>query len=272
MPPMVLSKSSRRSRLGFTLIELLVVIAIIAILAGMLLPALSKAKEKAAGTKCLSNNKQLQLAWSLYAGDFDDRICRNGGATPLVNSNTTGCADWMRPGGAPTWPYVVGYETNTDLFMHGQLGTYAANPAIFKCPSDKYIFPGAVGTYARSVSMNNWMNGSARPSAAVAPNPVYTRLAQMGKPTDLYVFVHEDVNSIDDGYFAIDLDPANNGSWNNSNRPAAMHNGSTTLGFADGHVEFHKWDALQISTANVVGVFRPNGSTDATWIKVRSSE
>lgn len=120
--------------------------------------------------------------------------------------------------------------------------------------------------------MNNWMNGSARPSAALAPNPVYTRLTQMGKPTDLYVFVHEDVNSIDDGYFAIDLDPANNGSWNNSNRPAAMHNGSTTLGFADGHVEFHKWDALQISTANVTGVYRPNGSTDATWIKVRSSE
>jgi prepilin-type processing-associated H-X9-DG protein len=178
----------------------------------------------------------------------------------------------MRPGGAPTWPYVPGYETNTDLFMHGQLGRYAVNPAIFKCPSDKYIFPGAVGTYARSVSMNNWMNGSARPSAALAPNPVYTRLTQMGKPTDLYVFVHEDVNSIDDGYFAIDLDPANNGSWNNSNRPAAMHNGSTTLGFADGHVEFHKWDALQISTANVTGVYRPNGSTDATWIKVRSSE
>jgi prepilin-type N-terminal cleavage/methylation domain-containing protein/prepilin-type processing-associated H-X9-DG protein len=264
--------SPQRHSVGFTLIELLVVIAIIAILAGMLLPALSKAKEKAAGTKCLSNNKQLQLAWSLYAGDYDDRICRNGGATPLANSNNTWCAAWMRPGGAPTWPYVPGYETNTDLFMHGQLGRYAVNPAIFKCPSDKYIFPGAVGTYARSVSMNNWMNGSARPSAALAPNPVYTRLTQMGKPTDLYVFVHEDVNSIDDGYFAIDLDPANNGSWNNSNRPAAMHNGSTTLGFADGHVEFHKWDALQISTANVTGVYRPNGSTDATWIKVRSSE
>ena len=120
--------------------------------------------------------------------------------------------------------------------------------------------------------MNNWMNGGPRPSAALAPNPVYLRTAQMGKPTELYVFVHEDINSIDDGYFAIDMDPVNNGTWNNSNRPAAMHNGSTAFGFADGHVELHRWDLLQISTANVVGVQRPNGGSDATWLKLRTTE
>ena len=256
-------------RAGFTLIELLVVIAIIAILAGMLLPALAKAKAKALGTKCLSNNKQLQLAWSLYSGDFDDRISRNGGATPLINSNNTWCAANLRPA-APA--YMPGYETNTALFMDCQLGKYAVSAAIFKCPSDKYVYPGAVATYVRSISMNNWMNGGPRPSAALAPNPVYTRMAQMGKPTDLYVFVHEDVNSIDDGYFAIDMDPVNNGSWNNSNRPAAMHNGSTAFGFADGHVELHRWEVLQISTAGVVGVQRPNGGTDATWLKLRTTE
>jgi prepilin-type N-terminal cleavage/methylation domain-containing protein len=258
---------------GFTLIELLVVIAIIAILAGMLLPALSKAKAKALGTKCLSNNKQLQLAWSLYHGDFDDKISRNGGATALANSNNTWSAEGLRPGATG---YNTGNETNTALFMHCQLGRYAQNAGIFRCPSDTYRYPGAVGPFVRSVSMNNWMNGGVRPNpfppAPAQQFTVFQRTAQMAKPTDLYVFVHEDINSIDDGYFAIDLDPANNGSWNNSNRPAAMHNGSTALGYSDGHVELHRWDVLQVSTANVTGVQRPNGASDATWLKARTSE
>ncbi len=268
------SHAAKRNRAGFTLIELLVVIAIIAILAGMLLPALAKAKEKAMGAKCLSNNKQLQLAWSLYGGDFDDRIPRNGGATALSNSNNTWCAADVRPGNTA---YLPGYETNTDLFMHCQMGRYASTPAIFKCPSDKYIYPGAVGTYARSVSMNNWMNGGVRPSPFPAGDPqytVFTRLAQMRTPTDLWVFAHEGVNSIDDGWFAIAMDVATLGSWTTSNRLGAMHNGSTALGFADGHVELHRWEVLQKdpTTTGVTGVLRPNGGSDANWLKLRSTQ
>src|ERR1039457_486651 len=85
--PMVAPRSSRPA---LTLIELLVLIAIIAILAAMLLPALSKAKQKAQGIKCISNLKQLQLAWFLYSGDNNDKIC------PTAWLDSTAAPQWCR--------------------------------------------------------------------------------------------------------------------------------------------------------------------------------
>ncbi|MBM3835800.1 MAG: prepilin-type N-terminal cleavage/methylation domain-containing protein [Verrucomicrobia bacterium] len=255
---------------GFTLIELLVVVAIIAILAGMLLPALANAKSKVTAIFCINNTKQLQLTWVLYHSDHDGRIVLNPGAVPVNQTNFSWCVAGERPAATG---YVPGGETNVNLFMHGLLGRYAQTPLLFRCPADKFIYPGAKGPFARSYAMNNWMNGYYR--GATTPR-LYEREAQMVKPTALFVFIHEDPNTIDDGTIAIDLGTSTTNSWANSNTAAALHSGATSIGFVDGHAELHKWRSVMKSTGPIRNVptvntaIRP--SIDANWLKERTSE
>ncbi len=223
---------------GFTLIELLVVIAIIAILAGMLLPALAKAKQKGQGILCMNNTKQLMLSWRLYVDDCNGKIPPAFSDNPNNNVWVYGIQNWLGSN-RDNWDV-------TNTLMKGTIWKYhGGSQKIYKCPADVFRTRTPERERLRSNSINAWVGmHDGRPTwfGNSPPWRMFLRDSDFVAPADTWVFVDEHPDSINDGFFTMNMNPAPNlAAARLQDAPASYHNGACGFAFADGHSEIKKW-------------------------------
>jgi prepilin-type N-terminal cleavage/methylation domain-containing protein/prepilin-type processing-associated H-X9-DG protein len=214
-------------RHGFSLIELLVVIAIIAILAALLLPVLSRSKEKASRTVCLNNQKQLNLGWLMYADESGGILVSNG-----VDFSDAGAVE------SPSNCWVMGncgLDTNTTDITDGTLYPLVKNIPCYRCPLDTSVCLGTTIPILRTYSLSCFLGGPQADTDVNGIKPLH-KTSQIINPSRSLTFLDEDDLSIDDGHF---LYKVTGDEW--FNIPAWRHENGDTFAFADGHVEYWKW-------------------------------
>jgi prepilin-type processing-associated H-X9-DG protein len=267
------------------LIELLVVIAIIAILAAMLLPTLTAAKQRAQSMQCMSNKRQLLLGWKMYSGDYNGTFVVNGSGTSYVDTfpNSEWVAGWLDYNGSADDTNVL-YLINP---TYAKLADYMGRQAgVYKCPTDASCSFGQTGmARVRSTSMNAAVGADVTAAGLAASGnwlkyPTYNVFDKENQvinppPASLWVFIDESPDSINDGSFAVQMPTSTqNTIW--IDMPVKYHGNACGFAFADGHSEIHKWQspgqifAVSYAPLSKTGIPELN-DPDILWVGERTS-